>query len=53
MKIRFKVMALVALLFALLISAAIIIEQRVVMPSFARLERAVGRSKLSTRMALR
>ncbi|HVN45316.1 MAG TPA: CHASE4 domain-containing protein [Steroidobacteraceae bacterium] len=40
MSIRLKVIALIAAVLAILVSAEVLVEQRVVMPSFAQLERA-------------
>ena len=39
MKIRHKVIALIAALFAVLAAAQFLVQQRIVLPSFAQLER--------------
>jgi two-component system NtrC family sensor kinase len=44
--IRFKVIALIAVIFAILVAAQILVERQVVMPSFALLERADARSTM-------
>jgi two-component system NtrC family sensor kinase len=44
--IRFKVIALIAVIFAVLGTAEILVERQVVMPSFAELERADARSTM-------
>jgi two-component system NtrC family sensor kinase len=44
--IRFKVIALIAVIFAILVAAQILVERQVVMPSFAQLERADARSTM-------
>ncbi|HEY8052857.1 MAG TPA: CHASE4 domain-containing protein, partial [Steroidobacteraceae bacterium] len=46
MNIRFKVIALIAVIFAVLSMAEILVERQVVMPSFAELERADARSTM-------
>jgi sensor domain CHASE-containing protein len=46
MNIRLKVMSLVALLFAVLTAAAVIVQQRTIRPSFARLEQANAQTSM-------
>ena len=46
MNIRFKVIALIAVIFAILSLAEILVERQVVMPSFAELERSDARSTM-------